>query len=98
MTTFNKLNFKPHPVMDGVAAKIFFGNGYGASVVRFIGSYGSEDDLFELAVLVGTKKKWGLSYDTPITDDVEGHLSEDEVTTLLGKIEALPTPVIQAAE
>ena len=32
-----------------------------------------------------------LTYDTPITSDVEGHLSESDVTDLLTRIEDLPT-------
>ena len=48
------------------------------------------DGLYELAVLKGTPGKDALCYTTPITDDVVGHITPDEVTELLGKIEALP--------
>ena len=91
---FSDLNFNPHPVGDGVQAKHFFGNGYGVSVVRFSGmfgggSYGFEEGLYELAVLKGNKDDWSICYDTPITDDVRGHLTEDEVTDLLTQVENL---------
>jgi len=40
MTTFNHLKFKPRRG-DGVQARVFFANGYGASVVRGTGTYGA---------------------------------------------------------
>ena len=33
---------------------------------------------------------WELTYETPITSDVLGHLSLDEVAATLAKIAALP--------
>ena len=62
-----------------------FPNGYGASVAKTFVSYGHKDDLFELAVL----KDGYLCYDTPITDDVIGWLSNQEVLDLLKKISEL---------
>lgn len=73
----------------GVNAKIFFNNGYGASIIKGFGTYGNEEDLYELAVLKGNKDKWGIVYDTDITDDVIGHLSEKEVEKYLNKIEKI---------
>ncbi len=35
MKTFNDIDFKSHPVGDGLHGLIFFPNGYGVSVVRF---------------------------------------------------------------
>jgi hypothetical protein len=63
-----------------------FDNGYSASVVRGPGTYGFEDGLWELAVI----KDGDICYDTPITDDVLGYLSDDEVLSVLEKIENLP--------
>jgi hypothetical protein len=65
-----------------------FANGYGASVIRNEMSYGNQNGqgLWELAVLEGTS----LTYDTPITDDVLGHLTEADVAATLKAIEALP--------
>ena len=79
-----------HPVMTGTQDIHQFDNGYGASVVRFNGSYGASDGLYELAVLTFEGKGWGICYDTPITSDVEGHLTPEDVADLLAKIEALP--------
>lgn len=70
-----------------------FDNGYGASVIRNQYSYGGDKGLFELAVVKyhnADNDAWGLCYDTPITDDVIGHLTEAEVQALLEQIKALP--------
>ena len=91
MTTFADLDFKAHPTAgDGKQAKAFFPNGYGASVVQFTGSYGYRDGLYELAVLRGDADEWSLTYETPVTDDVVGHLTPDGVTATLAEIAALP--------
>ena len=71
-----------------------FDNGYGASVIRGFGSYGYQDGLYELAVLGPGGR---LVYDTPITDDVLGHLTPDEVNDLLDRIAGLPPRVEQGA-
>jgi hypothetical protein len=86
MKTFNELEFKSHPNMNGVQARIQFENGYGASVVKGEYTYGGEDGLYELAVL---DSNGDLTYSTPVTSDVEGHLSEDDVTKLLEQIQNL---------
>lgn len=54
------------------------------------GSFGFEDDLFELAVLYFDEEgNSHLSYSTEITDDVIGHLSNEEVMNYLYKIKEL---------
>lgn len=79
------------PSFGGVQYRFKFDNGYGASVIKHKYSYGSEDDLWELAVLdsfdVGPKGM--LTYDTPITEDVEGYLTDEEVRNLLAQIKEL---------
>jgi hypothetical protein len=87
MKTFNDLKFKPHATgMGGVMSRITFENGYGASVVQTFFSYGGDKGLYELAVL---DSNGDLTYDTPITNDVLGHLSEDDVTKVLEQIQLL---------
>ena len=89
MKTFNDLQFKEHPkgaVYGGIISRIIFDNGYGATVVQGPHSYGGSDGLYELAV-VGKDDE--ICYDTPITSDVEGYLSEAQVTDLLIKIQQL---------
>ena len=86
MITFNDLEFKQDLQRGLNAARIMFDNGYGASVIIGPHTYGGEDGLYELGVLGKDKK---LTYDTPVTDDVEGYLSEDDVTKLLEQIQKL---------
>ena len=86
MITFNDLEFKQDLQRGLNAARIMFDNGYGASVIIGPHTYGGEDGLYELGVLGKDKK---LTYDTPVTSDVEGYLSEAQVTDLLIKIQQL---------
>jgi hypothetical protein len=89
--TFDDLEFGSRNAgLPGVQAMAFFNNGYGASVIKGYGSYGVNDALYELAVIKTTEDdNWDLCYDSGITEDVEGHLTEDEVTSFLQRIEAL---------
>lgn len=90
MMKFSDLNFQPHSVIDtGVQALHFFPNGYGVSVVRFPGSYGYEQDLYEVAVIKGNEDDYVLCYDTPITDDVMGHRDERDVEIIMEEVESL---------
>lgn len=82
-------NFKElpnNPLNGGIQYKAKFTNGYGASIVKHQFSYGGDRGLYELAV-VGPDGN--LCYTTPITNDVLGHLSEQEVNETLDAIEAL---------
>jgi hypothetical protein len=83
-------DFKSLPsngVHDGIQYLAKFPNGYGASIVRHQFSYGGNDGLWELAVL---DDEGDLCYDTPITNDVLGYLTEDDVNEILDRIEELP--------
>ena len=84
--TFNDLVFKQDIQRGLNAARVMFDNGYGASVVVGPHTYGGEDGLYELAVL---DSNGNLTYETPVTGDVEGYLSEDDVTKLLEQIQNL---------
>jgi hypothetical protein len=72
--------------MGGDCVRLMFPNGYGASIVRFNGSYGYEKGLWEVAVMTDS----GPCYDTPITSDVIGYQSEAEVISLCQQIFDLP--------
>lgn len=84
-----EIKWKDHPnFIGGKQGRIFFENGYGASIVNGVGSYTNVGE-FELAVLKGTKEDCHICYDTYLTDDVMGHLSPDDVDEVLGKIKKL---------
>lgn len=76
-----------NPLNGGIQYKAKFNNGFGASIVKHDFSYGGSSGLYELAVL---DKDGNLTYDTPITSNVIGHLSDEEVNETLLLIEALP--------
>ena len=90
---FTDLEFKQHPVLSGgdaVQALHFFPNGYGVSVVRFPGSYGYAEGLYEVAVIKGVDEEdFQLCYDTPITDDVMGHRDEQDVEKIMEEVQSL---------
>ena len=66
--------------------RVTFPNGYGASIIRGADTYGGSKGLYELAVL---DKQGKLTYETPITGDVEGYLTEAAVMLLLKDISEL---------
>ena len=71
---------------NGGVQKVYnFPNGYGASVIRHLGSYGYKKGFWELAVL----RDGELCYSTDITDDVIGNLNDPEDDNILGKISRL---------
>lgn len=77
MKTFKDLEFKPHPVNDGVVSRIYFENGWGLSVVKHDYSYGGKQGLYEMAVLKGDE----IHYDNDIAKgDVVGYLRAEDVT------------------
>lgn len=93
-----------HPSGSGIQKIYRFKNGYGASVVRFklplfsftesvrYGSYTNNEGEWELAVIKFDSEnsdKFGLVYNTPITDDVLGHLTDEQVEEVLQKIKQL---------
>lgn len=86
MTAFTDLKFGPRNHLAGVQARHTFPNGYEASVTQGQGTYGVGAGLYEMAVMYDGY----LVYDTPVTDDVLGYLTEVDVTRHLAEIEALP--------
>ena len=83
---------KPYKTKEanGGTQKLYkFSNGYGASVVNHDFSYTDSKDEWELAVIKWDKEDFVLVYDTGITEDVMGHLSDTEVEETLLKIKKL---------
>jgi len=73
-----------------VLGRRFFDNGYGISVIQGGLAHTSGPDEYEAAVLIGNEKRYKLCYDTPITEDVLGYLSRQEVHEVENQIKALP--------
>ena len=100
-TPFGRLGYHDPHDLGGDQYRFAFENRYGASVVRFTigggaGSYGASAGLWELAVLYNEHPENGvdphdftLTYNTEITNNVIGHLTEEDVAVLLDRIEAL---------
>ena len=89
MKTFQDLEFEQindAPFMVGKRSRIHFENGYGVSVVSHTYSYGGKNGLFEIAVL---DKDGNLTYDTPVTNDVIGYLTEEDVSDVMKQVQEL---------
>ena len=86
-------NFKELPsrsVNNGIQYIFKSDNGYGVSIVQHEYSYGGRVGLWEIAVTKYDEDgEWDICYDTPITNDILGHLSESEVIDYLTQIEQL---------
>ena len=87
--TFEDLQFEETDM--GIGAHHLFDNHYGVSVVKGLYTYGGRDGLYELAVIRMTPdmKYSELCYDTPITNDVMGYLTPDEVTDIMKQVSEL---------
>jgi hypothetical protein len=79
-------------VQLGETAFHIFPNHYGVSVVRGYGTKGVEKGLYELAVIhMGPDDEWSeIVYDTPITNDVIGYLTPDDITSIMQQVSELP--------
>ena len=77
----------------GIFRRYTFDNGYMASVVCHVGSYGGPQGLWELAVMThdGT-----IVYDTPVTSDVLGCLSDAEMLDAVRQVRMLPPRTVGA--
>ena len=63
-------------IHDGMQLKFKFANGYGASVVKHKGSYGSSEGCWEIAVL---DKEGEIDYTTDLANDVIGWIKPEEI-------------------
>ena len=88
MKTFEDLEFTHinEGIMTGKRARMKFDNKYGISVVCTRYSYGGEDGLYEIAVL---DSEGDITYTTPVTSDVIGYLSPEDVTDIMKQIQLL---------
>lgn len=96
-STISKEDFTPIEVnrtFGGHQIVFRFPNNLGASVVCHKHSYGGRQGLWELAVIGFSAKDpeskgWVLTYETEVSDDVLGYLTEEDVSEHLIKIHAL---------
>ena len=89
MKSFKDLVFETHTTCkDGTQARLDFDNGYGVSVITGSMFYTDAKGLYEVAVMHNGK----LCYDTPITEDVIGHLDRKEVEEVMTQVQALVLP------
>ena len=89
MKKFEDLEFESindAPYMVGKKSRMHFDNGYGVSVVSHSYSYGGRDGLYEVAVLDSNDE---LTYDTPVTNDVIGYLTEEDVSNVMKQVQEL---------
>lgn len=86
-----EMNIVLEQSLNGGTQQIYrFDNGYGASVLRG-GSFAYGGLELAVAKFFGDgDDDWSLCYTTPITDDVLGYLSEDDLAQHLKDISELP--------
>lgn len=94
MKTFEDLQFKEHAMVKayrniGVEkrathAVMNFPNGYGISVICGEDFYSNGKDEYEVAVL----QEGCLCYSTPITDDVLGYQTKEEISKIMKELQS----------
>jgi hypothetical protein len=76
---FNSIN-------KGMQLIFRFDNNFGLSVVCHSFSYGRHDNKFEIAVIkFDSDNSWDITYDTPLTGDVLGDQSKEDVFDIIEK-------------
>lgn len=88
-----RVESRPTGELGGWALAVQFDNGYEASVICHQYSYGGPAGLAELAVIDSDTGK--LVYDTPVTEDVVGHLNLAELTEVLASVAALDKEAVK---
>ena len=89
MKNFNDIVFQKFDDEWGVISQTFFENGYWISVVRHKFSYWWPEWLYEIAVIKETDSGIDICYETSITEDVIWHLTEQEVSEYMAKVQEL---------
>ena len=87
--TFEDLKFETDEM--GEHSFHIYDNHYGVSVVRGPYTYGGRKGLYELAVIhMGPEDKEStIVYNTPITNDVMGYLTPEDVTRIMKQVSEL---------
>lgn len=91
MKTFKDLVFEEYSISslpqykNAKQSKETFENNYGVSVIFGSCFYSNGIDTYEVAILYNDE----ITYNTNITDGVIGHLTEDEVSEIMIKVQKL---------
>lgn len=87
LKTFKDLQFEFEngPNYRYERARIIFPNNFGVSVVRGTNTYGGPEGFWEVAVI----KDYRINYDTPVTNDVIGWCTEEDVTNIMKQVQEL---------
>jgi len=85
---YNKYIIDFNSINKGMQILFRFPNDYGISLICNSTSYGSDEDKFEIAIIAFHSKEddnedWDLIYSSPITDDVLGHQSKEDVFDII---------------
>lgn len=80
---YNKYIIDINAYHKGMQVVFQFDNGYGLSVVSHSFSYGNDDELFEIGVIKFDDLGYELTYETPITGDVLGHQSKEDLLNVI---------------
>ena len=84
---YNKYIIDFNSINNGMQLLFRFDNNFGLSVICHSFSYGNKEETFEVAVIkFSSNGTWNLTYDTPITDDVLGYQSKEDVISLIEKV------------
>jgi len=68
--------------------KLYFPNNYGLSLIQ--GRYtNSDENTVEVAVLHKYGGAWHLDYDTPLTNDVLGYVTKEQLIELISEVQKL---------
>lgn len=81
-----QVTYQYRPMLGGYQMIADFHNGYSVSVVSHRFSYGGDAGLWEGAVL----HDGSIVYDTPVTDDVVGCMTEVDVLEFCHNVADLP--------
>jgi hypothetical protein len=84
MLTVKDLNFSPTDDLGFCRARVDFPNGYGLSIINGPFAY-CDSNTFEVAIT----RDGSLCYDTPITDDVLGYQTLEDIEALMKKVEMI---------
>jgi hypothetical protein len=79
-TTYYDIEFKNRSAGMGKQCMMFFGNGYGVSILLGDRFYSNGVDTYEVAIMDDYEN---VCYSSGLTEDVLGHQSKEEVMEII---------------